>query len=122
MEEIFDAFVKFSVNLHAKDEFNKEFLKAWNWDKERCGECQYWMTRGCPSEKNVNGRNRGPSMNGCACFKYEVKVLTIREKIKRLKELKNNKCYRFLPLLIKLLVSKYIMDNEKYLKSADVCT
>ena len=122
MEEIFDALAKLSADLYGKREFNKEFDKAWNWDRERCGECQYWMTRGCPSEKNVKGRNRGPSMNGCTCFKYEVKILTIREKIKQLKELKNNKFYRFLSLKTKLLVSKYIMDNEKYLKSADVCT
>lgn len=35
-----------------------------------CGNCDYWMTRQCPREKNVNGRNRGPSMNGIACSKY----------------------------------------------------
>ena len=37
----------------------------------RCGGCQHWMkSRACPSERNVNGRNQGPSMNGVICSKF----------------------------------------------------
>lgn len=39
--------------------------------RPRCGECDHWMkSRECPSERNVNGYNRGPSMNGSACGKF----------------------------------------------------
>ena len=36
-----------------------------------CGSCYWWMkSRSCPREKNVNGWNRGPSMNDPACKEY----------------------------------------------------
>ena len=36
-----------------------------------CGDCDYWMKSSlCPKEHNVNGRNRGPSMNGMKCGKF----------------------------------------------------
>ena len=40
--------------------------------KKRCGNCFYWMKRGsCPKEKNVNGYNRGPSIDAPPCSKFE---------------------------------------------------
>ena len=38
---------------------------------ELCGGCYWWMkSRRCPREKNVNGWNRGPSMNSPVCKEY----------------------------------------------------
>lgn len=41
--------------------------------RPRCGNCRLWMTRACPAERNVNGRNRGPHMNGAACAVFAEK-------------------------------------------------
>jgi len=35
----------------------------------QCGNCKYFMTRTCPQEKNINGRNYGPSYSELACSK-----------------------------------------------------
>lgn len=36
-----------------------------------CGCCDKWMkSRECPRERNVNGRNHGPSMKGRVCSQY----------------------------------------------------
>jgi hypothetical protein len=43
----------------------------------RCGSCDNWMkSRECPREHNVNGRNRGPSMNAPICPKFIIKPST----------------------------------------------
>lgn len=39
----------------------------------QCGSCQSWMTRVCPKERNINGYNRGPSMNAPKCGKFTMK-------------------------------------------------
>lgn len=37
----------------------------------RCGNCDNWMKSSkCPQEKNVKGRNQGPSCEGIACKSY----------------------------------------------------
>lgn len=38
--------------------------------KVRCGDCRLWMMKACPREHNVNGYNRGPSMEGIICGKF----------------------------------------------------
>lgn len=39
--------------------------------RPKCGNCYWWMkSRDCPRERNVNGRNRGPSMNEAPCGKF----------------------------------------------------
>jgi hypothetical protein len=43
-------------------------------DKSECGNCVHWMkSRICPRERNVNGRNRGPSMVDPACELFKLK-------------------------------------------------
>lgn len=37
----------------------------------RCGDCNKWMkSRECPAERNVNGRNHGPSSETFKCSQY----------------------------------------------------
>ena len=50
-----------------------------------CGDCSYWMTSSCPLEKNVNGYNRGPSMNDpiCDIFCEKVWCKNLRKERKR---------------------------------------
>lgn len=37
-----------------------------------CGDCSHWMKSSqCPKERNVNGRNRGPSCEDRICEKFE---------------------------------------------------
>ena len=37
----------------------------------RCGDCYFWMKSSlCPRETNVNGWNRGPSMDDWPCEKF----------------------------------------------------
>ena len=37
----------------------------------KCGDCYYWMKSSeCPRERNVKGRNRGPSISGSPCEKF----------------------------------------------------
>lgn len=39
---------------------------------KRCGDCSFWMkSSDCPEERNVNGWNKGPSMNGIPCVKFQ---------------------------------------------------
>ena len=41
---------------------------------KRCGDCDFWMKSSlCPEERNVNGWNKGPSMNGIPCSKFQEK-------------------------------------------------
>jgi hypothetical protein len=50
------------------------FLESVGWWKKmalpRCGHCRLWMTRACPSERQVGGHSEGPSMNGAICKSY----------------------------------------------------
>lgn len=42
---------------------------------KRCGDCFFWMKSSlCPEERNVNGWNKGPSMSGIPCAKFQDKV------------------------------------------------
>lgn len=37
-----------------------------------CGDCDHWMKSSkCPREKNINGWNHGPSMNGTICDQFQ---------------------------------------------------
>lgn len=67
----FDKFIELDAlatkaQVHI-DERNRLLHEA----RPKCGNCRFWMTRKCPKEKNVNGRNRGPSMNGLSCRLFE---------------------------------------------------
>lgn len=52
-----------------------------------CGGCALWMTRQCPRERNINGRNHGPSMNGSPCVQYAEKPSTAALRATRAAEL-----------------------------------
>lgn len=56
--------------------------EADNTDRRTCGNCQHWMkSRSCPSERNENGRQRGPSCESMACGKFLIEPWV--EKLKR---------------------------------------
>lgn len=63
-----DSFSKHTHRLHRMRELQAEIRKIGT----VCGGCDNWMTRQCPRERNVNGRNYGPSceslVNGCHLF------------------------------------------------------
>lgn len=53
--------------LHKMRELRADISKIGS----RCGDCNKWMkSRECPREKNVNGRNRGPSCNDFKCSQF----------------------------------------------------
>lgn len=38
--------------------------------ERKCGSCALWRTRGCPFERNVNGRKSGPLSEDVKCGKW----------------------------------------------------
>lgn len=59
--------------IHRQAKRNELTLKI---AKVACGDCKLWMTSECPREKNVNGWNRGPSMNGTICEIFDEKPIS----------------------------------------------
>lgn len=53
--------------VHIKTVFEPIETHSVKTGRKRCGDCKLWMTRECPKEKNVNGRNYGPSVNDIVC-------------------------------------------------------
>ncbi|NNU70405.1 hypothetical protein G9X67_34710 [Rhizobium sp. WYCCWR 11152] len=46
--------------------------------RKRCGSCYFWMmSKQCPSEKNVGGMSRGPSMDAFPCSKFKITETSI---------------------------------------------
>lgn len=58
---------------HHQDKIRKLKADIADCNAKRCGNCTLWMTSYCPSERNENGRKRGPSMNAFACGKFDRK-------------------------------------------------
>jgi hypothetical protein len=68
------------------------------WTELRCGNCDHWMkSRVCPKEKNVNGRNKGPSMNEFACELFSLKSYQIKYYNEECKGILENKYIQFIP-------------------------
>ena len=68
------------------------------WTNKRCGNCDMWMcSNSCPKEKNINGRNKGPSMNEYGCDKFSLKLYQIKYYNDECQELFNNKYMQFIP-------------------------
>lgn len=68
--EIWDWAAKLSEHTQRQGKIRQ--LKAEIAKPLRCGDCYWWMkSRDCPREVNVNGRNRGPSMNDWPCSKMQ---------------------------------------------------
>jgi len=54
-----------------------------------CGDCNHWMKSSeCPREKNINGRNHGPSMGDFICNKFVTSYSAIARKESLEKQLK----------------------------------
>lgn len=56
-----------------------------------CGDCDKWMKSSeCPAEKNVNGRNHGPSCNAPKCSQFKESFDVPKQRLilsKRMQEL-----------------------------------
>lgn len=68
-EAIFDAAEKFSDFVHrqaAIAQLQREIFRR------ECGDCEAWMTRGCPREghNNRTGMSNGPSCGALPCSSY----------------------------------------------------
>lgn len=84
--EIWDWAIKFSDHVQRLDKLRQ--LRAEAAKPKRCGECYWWMkSRDCPKEVNVNGRSRGPSMNGFICSKFRETNDSIERRDKALSEM-----------------------------------
>lgn len=76
---IFDGLNRVSQIVQLKD----QYVEYEQTDRKRCGACDHWMKSSlCPKEKNINGRNHGPSMNSYTCDKFllEKWVKDLKEK------------------------------------------
>ena len=74
-DQIIDAVMKASYASIQEDLRLRELERLRENSRRKCGGCFYWMkSRQCPKERNVNGWNRGPSMNGAICSKFEPTV------------------------------------------------
>jgi hypothetical protein len=68
------------------------------WINKRCGNCDKWMCSNlCPREKNVNGRNHGPSMNTLGCDLFSLKSYQIKYYNRECQELLDSKYMKFIP-------------------------
>jgi len=71
-EAIFDAFIAVVEQLSQEAQRQNRLRQLWNRCRPCCGHCFFWMKSNlCPREINVAGQNRGPSMNGAPCKKFE---------------------------------------------------
>ena len=53
----------------------REALRCIDNARQECGNCDKWMkSRQCPRERNVSGRQRGPSMSAPTCNQYVEKT------------------------------------------------
>jgi len=68
--EVWDWAAEFSAHVHRQDEIRRlsaDIIRI----GRRCGDCRKWMkSRECPRERNVNGRNQGPSGEAPTCNQF----------------------------------------------------
>jgi len=78
-----DKFSKHTQRLFRMRELQTEIRKIGT----VCGGCNSWMTRECPREKNINGRNYGPSceslVSGCQLFSLKSWDATRKEQLRQ---------------------------------------
>lgn len=65
-DRMIDAANRHSHLMQLRDKVNYA-LEA---GRSKCGDCQHWMTRQCPAERNINGWNKGPHMNSPTCSQF----------------------------------------------------
>ena len=89
-QQIFDtviegvmAFGRHQQRLHRIDELRNEVAA-----RNRCGECQMWMTRSCPRERStMTGYSAGPNCNGVVCGQFEIKPYVAESRAAKAAEL-----------------------------------
>lgn len=70
-------------------------------DRKECGHCDLWMKSSlCPRERNVNGRNKGPSISEIACDKFTLTSWVKDLKEKRIAEIRNSPYLKYLDMEI----------------------
>jgi hypothetical protein len=87
LRDQFSALVETTGQLSRLAHLRDMLATARQSDAKRCGNCFFWMKSSlCPQERNVNGRNHGPSMNSPACGKFQIEQRAIDLKARRLAE------------------------------------
>lgn len=84
IRNLFGAFERVAVAVQM-DEKKRELRVKLHRIGTTCGDCSKWMKSSqCPAERNVNGRNVGPSMNAprCAAFNESSEATTSRAEMK----------------------------------------
>lgn len=68
IDAIFDWAIYVSHEINRKHRIRELTQQV---DSVRCGDCTKWMcSRLCPRERNIDGRNHGPSCNGEICDQF----------------------------------------------------
>jgi hypothetical protein len=67
---LLDRIVEAGAKAAAEDERQREIERLRQNAARNCGHCARWMTRQCPRERNVNGRNSGPSCASVPCEQF----------------------------------------------------
>lgn len=68
--EVWDWAGKLSEHVHRLDDMRRIGAEI-RTTGTTCGDCDLWMKSSqCPKERNVNGRNQGPSCNTAKCVKF----------------------------------------------------
>lgn len=88
-EDVFAWADKFSDYTHRLHRM-RELRAAINEVGTVCGDCNSWMTRACPRERNVNGMNHGPSCKSKVgnCPVFTLKSWDAKRKEELIQELK----------------------------------
>ena len=95
ISDLFDVALKYSERKQGILDLIEKIKVANDTDKEVCGHCDFWMKSFlCPKERNVNGRNKGPSMSGITCNKFKLVEWVKELKEKRNKEIKENPYFK----------------------------
>ena len=96
VENLIDGIVEAISIKHGVENLLKQIQETDRWINKRCGNCQYWMTRQCPLERNVNGRNHGPSMKAYGCAKFIVKPYQVGYRNEEIKDILASKYIKYI--------------------------
>lgn len=87
MSDQYDHAINVANRISLAVQLRDKLVEAQSIDCKTCGNCFFWMmSRGCPHEHNVRGRQRGPHMNEMACGKFKIKDCVSELKVKRMAE------------------------------------
>ena len=83
IERLFDGLELYSQQIFLNDQL-KNVADAC---RDECGSCIFWMRKGCPKEKNINGISRGPSCCSPPCEKFQLNPIHAEIRIDKFAEM-----------------------------------